>query len=81
MSCTEPIIARISDPAVFSSWQTTTKNSVQGIAASTPEDTVTLLESDVTNTLSCLNTKITEARTTSSDISTLYTQYSALQGD
>ena len=81
MSCTEQIIARISDPAAFSSWQTTTKNSVQGIAASTPEDTVTLLESDVTNTLSCLNTKITEARTTSSDISTLYTQYSALQGD
>jgi hypothetical protein len=54
---------------------------VQGIAASTPENTVTLLESDVTNTLNCLNTKIAEARTISSDISSLYTQYSALQGD
>lgn len=81
MSCTEQIIARISDPAAFSSWQTTTKNSVQGINKDTSEDTVTLLESDATNTLNCLETKIAEARATSSDISTLYTQHSALQGD
>jgi hypothetical protein len=81
MSCTEQIIARISDPAAFSSWKTTTTNSVQGIVASTSEDTVTLLESDATNTLNCLETKIDEARGTFSDISTLYTQHSALQGE
>jgi hypothetical protein len=81
MSCTEQIIARISDPAAFSSWKTTTTNSVQGIVASTSEATVSLLESDVSNTLNCLETKIAEARGTFSDISTLYTQHSALQGE
>ena len=81
MPCTDEIIARITDPAAFLSWQTTTKNAVQGIATSTSEATVGLLESDVSNTLNCLETKIAEARGTFSDISTLYTQHAALQGE
>ena len=81
MACTDQIVARISDPVTFSSWQTTTRNAVQGIAASTQEATVSLLESDVTNTIGCLETKIAAARSTSSDVATLYTQYATLQAD
>jgi len=79
MACTDQIVARISDPELFLSWLTTTRNDVQAIKASTDEDDVTLLESEVDNTMSCVEDKITQARGTSSDISSLYYQYSNLQ--
>lgn len=79
MACTEQIVARITDPVTFSSWQTTTRNAVQAFTDSTPSATVTLTESDVTNTMACLETKIAAARSTSSDISSLYQQYASLQ--
>ena len=81
MACTDQIVARISDPVTFSSWQTTTKNSVQGIIASTPEVNVGLLESEVTNTIGCLETKILGARNTSSDVATLYKQHATLEAE
>jgi hypothetical protein len=81
MACTEQIIARISDPVTFSTWQTRTRNSVQGINAATTESSVTLLESEVTNTIGCLETKIVEARSTASNVATLYTQHATLQSE
>jgi hypothetical protein len=79
MSCTEKIIARITDPATFSTWQSQTAVSVAGITAATTDTDVSLLESDVTNTIACLQTKITDARSANSDITSLYQDYSAVQ--
>ena len=80
MACTDQIVARISDPVTFSDWHTATRNAVQPTSTTT-ESRIGELESEVTNTIACLQTRIVAARSTSSNVATLYQQYSTLQAD
>ena len=81
MACTDNnILKRINDPVEFSTWQTATRNAVQPTSTTT-ESRIGELDSEVSNTIACLQTKIVAARSSSSDVATLYQQYSALQAD
>jgi hypothetical protein len=79
MSCTDKIIERISDPATFSSWQAQTTTALAAVTSTTNDAALTLLETDVTNTINCLQTKTRDTRSANSDITGLYQEYSALQ--
>jgi hypothetical protein len=80
MACTDQILRRINDPVEFSTWQTATRNAVQP-TSTTAESSIGELDSEVSNTIACLQTKIVAARSSSSNIATLYQQYSTLQAD
>jgi hypothetical protein len=80
MACTDQILQRINDPVEFSTWHTATRNAVQPTSTTT-ESRIGELDSEVSNTIACLQTKIVAARSTSSNVATLYQQYSALQAD
>ena len=80
MACTDQILQRINDPVEFSTWHTATRNAVQP-TSTTIESRIGELDSEVSNTIACLQTKIVAARSTSSNVATLYQQYSALQAD
>ena len=80
MACTDQILQRINDPVEFSTWHTATRNAVQPTSTTT-ESRIGELDSEVTNTIACLQTKIVAARSSSSNIATLYQQYSTLQAD
>ena len=80
MACTDQILQRINDPVEFSTWQTATRNAVQPTSTTT-ESRIGELDSEVTNTIACLQTKIVAARSSSSNVATLYQQYSTLQAD
>lgn len=72
MACTDQIIARISDPEIFSAWKLSINTAI--VTSVTPA-----IKQDVSNTLSCVQSKIDEARKTSSELPGLYQIQSDLQ--
>lgn len=74
MACTDQILARISDPQIFSAWKMSINTAI--VTSVTPA-----IKQDVSNTLSCVQSKIDEARKISSELPGLYQIHTNLQSE
>jgi hypothetical protein len=72
MACTDQILARISDPQIFSAWKLSINTAI--VNSVTPA-----IRQDVSNTISCVQSKIDETRKISSELPGLYQIYANLQ--
>lgn len=83
MSCTEQIVARISDPILFEQWKNTTQNTNNSITATSVQnaDSIARMKTDVEKTITCLQEKTAQLNNTSTDIYTLQTNYAVVQTD
>lgn len=80
-SCTEQIIARISDSTLYEQWKTTTKNTINGITTASVQnaDTIARVKTDVEQTIRCLQEKTAQLNNVSSDIYALEQQFAVEQ--
>lgn len=80
-SCTEQIIARISDSALYEQWKTTTQNTTNGLTTASVQnaDTIARVKTDVEQTIRCLQEKTAQLNNVSSDIYALEQQFAVEQ--
>ncbi len=83
MSCTEQIVARISDPILFEQWKTSTQNTNNSITVASVQnaDAIARVKTDVEKTIACLQEKTAQLNNTTTDIYTLQTNFAVVQND
>lgn len=80
-SCTEQIIARISDATLYEQWKTTTQTTTNGITTASVQnaDTIARIKTDVENTIRCVQEKTSQLNNLSTDIYSLQQQFAVEQ--
>lgn len=73
MSCNLTLLDRLTNPNIFSTWKVNTTNAINAIISENPANNVTLqgLETDITNTLSCAQQRLSELSNAPSTITRL----------
>lgn len=76
-SCTEQIVARISDSTLYDQWKTATQNTTNGITTASVQnaDTIARVKTEVEQTIRCLQEKTAQLNNVSSDIYSLQQQF------
>lgn len=80
-SCTEQIVARISDSTLYDQWKTATQNTTNNITTASVQnaDTIARVKTDVEQTIRCLQERTTQLNNVSSDIYTLQQEFAVQQ--
>jgi len=80
-SCTTAVLTRINDSVLFASWKDATNTAIGRIVTGTSEATVSGLETDIANTISCLTYQTEQKRGLSTDIAGLQDRHAQTQKD
>lgn len=80
-SCTEQIVARISDSTLYDQWKTATQTTTNNITTASVQnaDTIARVKTDVEQTIRCLQEKTGNLNNVSSDIYTLQQEFAVQQ--